>query len=196
VARKDKNRTTEVRPRETSAGNEDARSDAPACLPDVLDTIAEQGASQHHLKKHFTAIHIYRHLLANLRAPKDNARSSINGARAAAVLARLRISIDLTLTPIPQKQLAFELDMNPSDLGQTLGEFLDEGLVALAPAQSKREKHYILTAAGDAALEKWIMDRYAPRDYLQAFVNMNPDTDKMLNLLEALQRNLMASLSR
>jgi DNA-binding MarR family transcriptional regulator len=145
---------------------------------------------------HEVAIHIYRHLIINLRKKKKPPRSAINGPKAAAVLARLRASEDMGLEPIPQKDLAFDLDMNPSDLGQTLGTFLESGMVSLAQGPSKREKLYRITSQGNAALEEWMMDHYEPPYYREAFRDMNPDKEKMLKLVQALQKHLLETLSK
>jgi DNA-binding PadR family transcriptional regulator len=156
----------------------------------------DQNAKAAAIVGYFETIHIYRHLISNLqRKTNVTEHPSIPGPRAAAVLARLWAASELGLEPRVQKRLGFDLDINPSDLGGYLRKFLKDGLVEKLPAQSEREKLYQITAEGKKALESWMRDQYAAREYLKSFIKMDPDLRKMEGLVGALKNSVREMLS-
>jgi DNA-binding PadR family transcriptional regulator len=156
----------------------------------------DQNAKATAIVGYFETIHIYRHLISNLqRKTNVTEHPSIPGPRAAAVLARLWAASELGLEPRVQKRLGFDLDINPSDLGGYLRKFLKDGLVEKLPAQSEREKLYQITPEGKKALESWMRDQYAAREYLKSFIKMDPDLRKMEGLVGALKNSVREMLS-
>jgi len=124
-------------------------------------------------------VYRYRHLLRNLRALHEQRKREereeapkIKGPRAAAVLARLWATEDLSLPSASQKVLGVDLGIAPSEIGKILKHLRSEKpgppCVTLVSDQFDRENIYEITDEGKRQLTQWLFFHIAPGPYRES----------------------------